>query len=971
MNNVVKNSKTSPKKSVTAKQQAKSNLTKRKNPDWDNLDRGYRYLTQDMKLPHDQAVAVMGNVVEESQGDYKAAQKNGGGRGLIQWDGRKAPSGRYSQWGSIWASVAKPANVYDSTTDTVKNYWAPWGGLKGDKVRQKFIKAPLKEKARIYAESYLRPGKPRIADRQLSTMQLDSIYNPRIKDVIVQKDGGQIRKMQTAAGGPLNLSPQDIKRGANLVGEYFLRGLGTFGKIVTAPFTQQGPTSATIYKSKDQLAKERTIDQKSEEQLGKAMTWVSPLNYGTALATGNGLNARKGEEEVASWSPAWQAVGRLGELYAGPKVVKGVKAAPRVVVNTAAKAGVKPAKAAVVAREIKQGIKQNTKNGRIEVTGNYFNSPDKWYRITETPEKYGIMEQGKNVTTHDASQTNGTINGWRSSMLRAPITKSSEGFIKRPHKIELNIRRKNGQAHGNTSQAAKGKLWGGTTSGSNLFPEGIIEGQAPSMINYGIDRTNFVITPWEQIPNGGRVGFHTGEMPLSNLGWFQRTNKGTYTYEPIVPEKRINFTPTKLQEPSKISSTIQISPEELYKVLKDQEQNGYYFMGHGTGRTGVNPQTIFDNGLRVKGGDIGNTTMPISESNLTSWPHMNSEEIILMPGKATMTKYDSAHGHIPSDWYSSDVFHWTDNPKKVGSGPFAAFEPNASFTEQTIGGVPGVYTKPEAVLGSYNTKTHTLKLNPKSQYEFQFNVPKLAEPSTSLKFFERNPTNIVKTIQDNGKIRLSLPSHTNSNPRQFVLEPQGNNKFYVHMRTWDGDHIPANLTNAEKQQLFNALYNELPEGAEILFPKSGPGNYGTRGTVAGLQRLSRDPRFTPGTKGTLQYLDKDGKTIKTYEGTSFIKASKLQYQKQGGKMNILEFLKNGSGIHIKKENRGKFTSYCGGKVTSECIAKGKNSSNPAIRKRATFADNARHFKHRLGGSIVEAFKLRRQILNSLNNIIND
>lgn len=94
-------------------------------------------------------------------------------------------------------------------------------------------------------------------------------------------------------------------------------------------------------------------------------------------------------------------------------------------------------------------------------------------------------------------------------------------------------------------------------------------------------------------------------------------------------------------------------------------------------------------------------------------------------------------------------------------------------------------------------------------------------------------------------------------------------------------------------------------------------------------------------------------------------------KKQGGKMNILEFLKNGSGIHIKEKNKGKFTSYCGGKVTDECIQKGKNSSNPAIRKRATFADNARHFKHRLGGSIVEAFKLRRQILNSLNNMIND
>ena len=55
--------------------------------------------------------------------------------------------------------------------------------------------------------------------------------------------------------------------------------------------------------------------------------------------------------------------------------------------------------------------------------------------------------------------------------------------------------------------------------------------------------------------------------------------------------------------------------------------------------------------------------------------------------------------------------------------------------------------------------------------------------------------------------------------------------------------------------------------------------------------------------------------------------------------------KKGGKIHIKKENRGKFTDYCGGKVTSECIARGKASSNPAIRKRATFAANARKWKH--------------------------
>ena len=105
--------------------------------------------------------------------------------------------------------------------------------------------------------------------------------------------------------------------------------------------------------------------------------------------------------------------------------------------------------------------------------------------------------------------------------------------------------------------------------------------------------------------------------------------------------------------------------------------------------------------------------------------------------------------------------------------------------------------------------------------------------------------------------------------------------------------------------------------------------------------------------------NKDDKTIYEFE------------YKDGGKMNILEFLKNGSKIHIKEKNKGTFTRWCGGNVTDECIQRGKNSSNPKIRKKATFADNARHFKHRLGGSIVEAFKLRRQILNSLNNMIND
>lgn len=68
-------------------------------------------------------------------------------------------------------------------------------------------------------------------------------------------------------------------------------------------------------------------------------------------------------------------------------------------------------------------------------------------------------------------------------------------------------------------------------------------------------------------------------------------------------------------------------------------------------------------------------------------------------------------------------------------------------------------------------------------------------------------------------------------------------------------------------------------------------------------------------------------------------------------MNDIEFYKKGNKIYIKKKNRGKFTDYCGGKVTDECIQRGKNSPDPKIRKRATFAANARTWKHQLGGVI--------------------
>lgn len=67
------------------------------------------------------------------------------------------------------------------------------------------------------------------------------------------------------------------------------------------------------------------------------------------------------------------------------------------------------------------------------------------------------------------------------------------------------------------------------------------------------------------------------------------------------------------------------------------------------------------------------------------------------------------------------------------------------------------------------------------------------------------------------------------------------------------------------------------------------------------------------------------------------------------KINVLELLENGSKIHIKEKNKGKFTEYCKGKVTQACIDKAKRSGNTKLIKRAVFAENARAWKHQQGG----------------------
>ena len=92
------------------------------------------------------------------------------------------------------------------------------------------------------------------------------------------KNDKQIRKMQT--GSPIHYSrtitADNLSKAANYVGKYILKGLDTFGKIMTAPLTgvPQNPTTVILPKTKKQLDAERKIRGIQEQWHGKVYPGV-------------------------------------------------------------------------------------------------------------------------------------------------------------------------------------------------------------------------------------------------------------------------------------------------------------------------------------------------------------------------------------------------------------------------------------------------------------------------------------------------------------------------------------------------------------------------------------------------------------------------------------------------------------------------------------------------------------------------
>lgn len=159
----------------------------------------------------------------------------------------------------------------------------------------------------------------------------------------------------------------------------------------------------------------------------------------------------------------------------------------------------------------------------------------------------------------------------------------------------------------------------------------------------------------------------------------------------------------------------------------------------------------------------------------------------------------------------------------------------------------------------------------------------------------------------------------------------------------------GNRKAKRKAKKFNKQIDAANEKNLVTF-EDRASNIDTQNDLAALSNFAAYGGYLPAFGGALDY-DLAQENLQNKQ-LDIMSKYKLTSMPNSFEMEDGMFAKGGK-IHIKKANRGKFTEYCGGKVTSECIARGKKSKSAAVRKRATFAANARKWHHALGGYLYD------------------
>lgn len=209
-----------------------------------------------------------------------------------------------------------------------------------------------------------------------------------------------------------------------------------------------------------------------------------------------------------------------------------------------------------------------------------------------------------------------------------------------------------------------------------------------------------------------------------------------------------------------------------------------------------------------------------------------------------------------------------------------------------------------------------------------------------------NAINEANNLEDTSSIEEAITQHGNT---MFGGDNSSLMDQWASMNELDSN---VSMRDIRDKSLFDDFLTSVPASFEGFNAGSSFGPWGAAigGVVGGVSSVVGSIIGRNKAKDKAKELNKMIEEANARNIASFNNA--VENNESNLNMNALsQFYKDGGSIHIKKKNRGKFTDYCGGKVTSECIARGKRSSSPTIRKRATFAANARKWKHEDGGPL--------------------
>lgn len=339
--------------------------------------------------------------------------------------------------------------------------------------------------------------------------------------------------------------------------QYFAGPSESAATIKVTPYIQRLPNDKSTWDFVDDSGKLYTTKY-SDEQLKYLYGQNTPGSEFYTWTDRSGKQHR--QMKIIPVSPV-DPVGEMAvEVAAGAPLFKGAGMVGKQFLNDFARDfGYTKAGNWLRNRMLSNVLNRNVRSWDGTVGWEYFRSPYNWYRWTETPEIQSIKHFGKNITTRDDLGIGGTPNAWRTDAMDT-FKGSKEGYWykgdipeddgfffslgSRTDNLPIGYGRKYGSAHGNRTQASYGQLWNGSTSTSGIGHLGVLEGSVDSEIPVGLNRTTFRLKPFNQLQTGDRIGFKTGEMPISNLSWFEQLPNDRFSYKGLVlPDKRIDLAP--------------------------------------------------------------------------------------------------------------------------------------------------------------------------------------------------------------------------------------------------------------------------------------------------------------------------------------------------------------------------------------------------------------------------------------------